>query len=206
MKAVLVNYNYDPIWLRDYPELEVTMYDRSDDGIERNLEQYGDIIKTPNIGNVDYDRLGWLVENYYNLPDVFLWSKSNLFKYISKEEFDFVKSRKEFTPLLTQDHTPRKDHKGVLSFYEDGMYHERADTHLYGSWVGHRTWREWAQFFHLPTEEYVPFAPGGNYVLTREAVHKQPQILYHTMRMMLPYSTLPGEAHLCERSYYLLWK
>ena len=41
MKAILINYNYDPTWLTDYPELEVTIYDRSDDGVERNLTQYG---------------------------------------------------------------------------------------------------------------------------------------------------------------------
>jgi hypothetical protein len=69
MKALLVNYNFDPAWLKDYLNLEVTIYDRSDDGIERNLTQYGAVYKTKNTGDVDYDKLTYLVENYDNLPD-----------------------------------------------------------------------------------------------------------------------------------------
>jgi len=57
MKAVLVNYNYTPEWLKNYPELGVTIYDRSDDGIERNLPQFGTVYKTQNLGDVDFDKL-----------------------------------------------------------------------------------------------------------------------------------------------------
>jgi len=99
MRALIVNYNFSPDWLKDYPELEITLYDRSDDGIERNLTQYGAVYKTRNKGDVDYDKLGWLIENYHNLPDVFLWSKSNLFKFITKEEWDNIKDNKEFQVL-----------------------------------------------------------------------------------------------------------
>src|SRR3990167_2122131 len=109
MKAVLINYAFDPVWLKDYPELEVTMYDRSDDGIERNLTQYGAVYKTSNKGDVDFDKLGWLIENYDNLPDYFLWSKSNLFKFITKEEWDKVKNNKVFTPIFTQTHKTYSD-------------------------------------------------------------------------------------------------
>ena len=210
MKATLINYNFDPAWLKDYPELEVTMYDRSDDGIERNLTQYGAIYKTPNKGDVDFDKLGWLIENYDNLPDYFLWSKSNLFKFITKEEWDKVKNNKVFTPIFTQTHKTYSDYRGMVCKYEGGIYKERAD-----SWFFHagldtsgqfNNWGDWIKYFHLPDEYFIPFAPGGSYILTPEKIRRYSRNFYEEMRNTLPYAQHPVEAHLCERSYYYLWR
>lgn len=209
MKAILVNYNYDPTWLKDYPELDVLIYDRSDDGVKRNLEQYGKVIYTENVGNVDFDKLNYLVDNYHDLPDVFLWGKSNLFKYISKEEFDQVKDNKTFTPLLTKNHKTYMDGNGWVCFYdEQGMYRERNDSWYLNSHPAlfARSFNEWASMFQIKAENYIPFAPGGNYILTKEKVHQYSKYLYEKMRDTLSYTKLPGEAHLAERSYFLLWR
>ena len=64
MKAILVNYNYDPTWLKDYPDLEVRLYDRTDTGFNVDLTQYGETYLTKNWGDVDYDKLSYLVEKY----------------------------------------------------------------------------------------------------------------------------------------------
>lgn len=210
MKALLVNYNFDPAWLKDYPELEVTMYDRSDDGVERNLTQYGEVIQTPNRGDVDHDKLTWLIENYDNLPEVFLWSKTNLFKFISNEEWDKVKNNKEFTPLLTQNHKTYSDQYGVVCKYVGGIYNERNDSWYLNAGLdtsgAFSSWTDWAQYIGLPSPRFLPFAPGGSYILTRERVHRYGRDTYEKMRDCLPYAQRPVEAHLCERSYYLLWK
>lgn len=210
MKATLVNYNFDPIWLKDYPELEVTLYDRSDDKIERNLIQYGAVYKTANKGDVDYDKLGWLIENYDNLPDVFLWSKSNLFKFITKEEFDLVKDNKKFTPLLTQNHRTYSDKLGVVCKYEGNIYKERNDSWYFNAGLDRsgrfNSWSDWAQYFHLPQEKFIPFAPGGSYILTKDLIYRYSKDFYEEMRNTLPYAMHPVEAHLCERSYYYLWR
>lgn len=216
MKACLVNYNYDPAWLKDYPELEVTLYDRSDDGIERNLTQYGKVYKTPNVGNVDLDKLSYLVDNYHNLPDVFLWGKSNLFKFISKEEWDKVKDNKDYTPLLTQNHQTYMDSSlpdggwNTVSMYQDGMYHERKGIvntlHQILPWKYFKTWEEWCAAFNIPCAGYIPFPPGGNFLLTKERVHRYGQDFYADMRDTLGYAQTPLEAQFAERSYHLLWK
>jgi hypothetical protein len=216
MKALLVNHNYDPVWLKEYPELEVTLYDRSDDAVGRDLSHYGEVYKVPNIGNVDYDKLTWLVENYHNLPDVFLWGKSNLFKYISQEEFNTVKDNKHFTPLLTQHHRVYADNTlpggglNAVSFYRDGMYHERMGIvntlHQLMTWKHFKSWEEWCHAFRVPCVGYIPFPPGGNFILTRERVHRYSRDYYDEMRSVLTYTKLPLEAQFCERSYYLLWR
>lgn len=208
MKAILVNYNYDPEWLKNYSELEVTIYDRSDDGIERNLTQYGRVYKTRNMGDVDFDKLGYLIENYDTLPEVFLWGKTNMFKYVDESTFQKALQANVFKPLLKSDHKIYDDKFGQVNFYRGEMYHERADSWFFNATTPKyfRTWEEWCLHFALPMEAYIPFAPGGNYILTREKVHRYSRDFYIEMRSFLDHAQRPAEAQACERSYYTLWR
>ena len=84
-------------WIKDYPDAEFVVYDRSE------VPMAG-AIKMPNIGSDLYDKFTYIIDNYDNLPDVAIYSKANIFKYITKKEFDLLKDNKTFTPLLTQTH------------------------------------------------------------------------------------------------------
>lgn len=199
MKYVLTHYSGDWSWVKEYTD-DFLIYNRTDEDIPNS-------IKRENVGDADYDRLSYICDNYYDLPEVFLLSKSNLFKFITKEEFDLVKNNDTFTPLLTQHHKTYSDEKGVVCFYQDGLYRERND-----SWYLHSipalsctSFYEWARHFFLPSPAYIPFAPGGNYILTRERVYRYGLDYYLAMRDTLPYCQNPGEAQLVERSLYLMW-
>ncbi len=209
MKAFLVNYNYTPTWLLDpkYSFLDYTIADRSDDGID-HLKDFDPkkVIKTENVGNVDYDKLNYLIDNYDTLPEVFLWGKTNLFKYITKEEYEKVKDNKEFTPLLTQNHEIYADSLGMVNFYSDGIYHERNPLLYSLAYKYCKDYPTFAQGFQLPSPNYVPFAPGGNYILTRERVHRYSRDFYIKMASILPYCAEPLEAFFCERAYCIMWK
>lgn len=210
MKAILVNYRHDPTWLLEYPEIEPIIYDRSDDGIERNLTKYGQVINTKNEGDVDYDKLGFLIEHYDNLPDVFVWGKSNLFKYVDEEFFKKAVLKGEFAPLLTLEHRIYSDKFGAVNYYQGDIYKERNDSWYFNAGLDSsgqfRNWNDWALNFGLPRESYIPFPPGGNFILTRERVHRYGKDIYEAMRDTLPYAKHPVEAHLCERSYFYLWR
>lgn len=207
MFKVLVNYNFTPDkeWIGD----DYLIYERSDDGIDhlKDFDQ-SKIIRTDNVGNVDYDKLSYLVDYYDELPDVFLWGKSNLFKYTTPEEFAKIKDRKDFTPVLTADHKTYSDNLGVVNYYQNGIYWERNNSWFlnqhYPKYIS--SWNEWADLFALPKPPYIPFAPGGNYILTKKAVYKYARDFYDEMRSYLPYSREPGEAQCAERSYYLMFK
>ena len=202
MKAILINYRYTPDWLKSY-DFDYIIYDRSEEDEWLKDFPKNRIIKTRNIGNADYDRISYLVDNYYNLPDIFLWSKSNLFKYISKEEFDALDKTK-FQPLLTQHH---KTYEPVCR-YVDGIYEEINNSWYLGSQpsIYYRNYGEFAKDFGLPSPDYLRFAPGGNYILTRERVHRYPIEFYDNLRNLLPYTVLPGEAQMLERTYLTLWE
>lgn len=207
MTNILINYNFTPDkeWIGD----DYLIYDRSDDGIDhlKDFDQ-SKIIKTENVGNVDYDKLCYLIDNYDNLPDVFLWSKSNLFKYITKEEYEKVKDNQTFTPLLTMNHKTYADNNGLVCYYEAGWFMERNNSWYFSQHSSKyvANFNEWANMFYLPRLSYIPFSPGGNYILTRETVHKYAKDFYIKMASMLPYQTLPAEAQCAERSYGLMWK
>lgn len=199
MKYVLVSYNNDPTWVKEYTN-DWLIFDRSDSPFD-----FPNTFHKPNVGQVDYDKLGYLVDNYDRLPDVFLWGKTNLFKSISEEEFKKVKDNKEFTPLLTRSHNT---YAQVCWYDENGMYREINNSWYVNSFPHEHfdTFKGWAEYFKLPNPVYLPFAPGGNYILTRERVHRYPKEFYAEMRSFLPYAQEPAEAQFAERSYYLLWK
>lgn len=206
MKAILVNYNFTAEWLKT-SDLDYYIYDRSED--KSYLQDFPQerILYTKNIGNVDYSKLSYLVDFYDNLPDVFLWGKTNLFKYITPEEYEKVKNNQSFTPLLTQHHKTYNDRFGEVCFYRGGMYYERNDSWYLGEQPAKyfKNYTEFATHFRLPSPRYLPFAPGGNYILTKEKVHKYGRDFYDELRSILPYCQLPGEAQMLERSYYTIW-
>ena len=205
MKYVLANYNYTPDWLPEYTN-DYIIFDQSESDEWLKDFPQSHVVKKEHKGNVDYDKLTYLAENYDSLPDVFVWGKTNLFKYISRGEFDEVKDNEVFTPLLTQGHRTYSDNIGVVCAYHGQMYYERNDNWYLVQFSSHYgSFSEWAKDFQLPSPPFIPFAPGGNYILTRETVHKYSRDYYERMASKLPYCTLPGEAHLAERSYYLMW-
>lgn len=207
MKAFLVNYNFSPTWLLE-SDLDYVIHDRSD--IKNYTKDFPEerVVREENVGNADYSKLMYLVDNYDDLPDVFLWGKSNLFKYISQEEYNAVKNNTTFTPLLTKNHKVYSDALGAVCFYAEGIYWERNNSWYLNQFATKyfNSYGEFAHAFQLPNPPYLPFPPGGNFILTRERVHRYSKDYYERMASILPYCQLPGEAQMCERAYYSMWK
>lgn len=220
MKIILSNYNFTPNWVKEYTE-DYFIYDRSDG--KEYLKDFPPekIGYVENIGSDIFDKFSWIIENYDSLPDVVLLSKSNIFKYITKKEFDKVKDNTTFTPLLTQNHKEVLCDYGMpepetpFSFYKDKMYYELN----YPSYLKeHRTkdeyWCYLDTFYHFPflrllglnNMKYIPFAPGSNYILPKGNILKHPKEFYEEIRRYLEWDRYPGEAMICERALYTLWK
>lgn len=98
MKYVVSSYNHDLSWLTDYTN-DFVVYDRSD----KQLPFSGAIV-VPNIGSDIYDKLTYIIDNYDNLPDVAVYTKANIFKYITKEEWDKICNNTTYTPIFTKHH------------------------------------------------------------------------------------------------------
>lgn len=199
MKVIATHYQGDWSWIPKYTD-DFFIYNRSD-------EQIPNSIPRENWGDADYDKLNYLIDNYYELPDVFMLTKSNLFKYISEDEFEKVKNNQEFTPLLTFNHKTYADQAGQVCYYERGIYWERNDSWYLSSVPSKyfQNYHEFAKAFLLKDPPYLPFAPGGNYILTKERIHRYARDFYMGLAEILPYCSRPGEAQMLERSYYGIW-
>ena len=79
MKYVISRFNHNIDWLSEYTT-DIVLYDRSEKPLPNS-------IVVPNIGTDWYDKFTFIIDNYDNLPEVAVYTKANLFKYITKEEF-----------------------------------------------------------------------------------------------------------------------
>ena len=196
MNLITSRYNHDISWIKDYEWESVTIYDRSEKPVENS-------IIVPNIGSDLYDKLTYIIQNYENIPKEAIYTKANIFKYISTEEFELVRNNTTFTPLLTQHH---KTYMPVC-YYADGIYWE-INNFWYLNGVPLRYWNEYNELIgnRFKHQAYKPFAPGSNYILTRENILKYPKSFYEKLRSFLEYERYPGEAFLLERDLYNIFK
>ncbi len=196
MKYVISRYNHDTEWISEYSN-DIVMYDRSENALEGSRV-------VPNRGSDIFDKFTYIIDNYDNLPDVAVYTKCNLFKYITKEEFDKVKDNNTFTPLLTQHH---KTYMPVC-YYEKGMYYEINNFWYLGAHKpkSEKAVEELSDLLGLRSLQYVPFAPGSNYILPKENILKHSKEFYEKLRSYLAWDRYPGEAQIIERGLYNLWK
>lgn len=206
---MISRYNQDISWIGEYAP-SCILYDRSE------YPMRGSNI-VPNLGTDIADKLHYIITNYNNLPDVCVYSKANLFKYITKEEFDRVKDNKEFTPLLTMNHketrydgteayVKRHGTDKDVSFYKDGIYWEISNLWYLSSHPCKYDPLEIMETLGIRDMEYLPFAPGSGYILTRENILKNTVEKYIKLLNYLTHAVYPGEAQVVERGLYTLFK
>lgn len=196
MRYIISRYNHNMTPILEYAKNYV-LYDRSE-------EPLPEAIKVKNIGSDIYDKFTFIIDNYDNLPDVAVYTKANLFKYITKEEFDNIKNNKTFTPLLTQHH---KVYEPVCR-YNNGMYEEinnywYLDVHKPKS---KESAEELKDLLGMRNREYNAFAPGSSYILPKENILQHSKDFYIKLRSFLDWAVYPGEAQMIERSLYYLWQ
>lgn len=194
MKYILSRYNHDISWLKEYTN-DFVIYDRSEQPLSNT-------IVVPNVGSDIYDKFSFIIDNYDNLPDVAVYTKANLFKYITKEEFDKVKDNKTFTPLLTQNH---KVYYPICGYNLEGMYCEVNNYWYLGSHPAKHE-DKINMIFRMSERNYNIFAPGSNYILPKGNILKHPKSLYEQLRSYLDWDVYPGDAQLIERNLWYLWQ
>lgn len=200
MKYIISRYEHDLSWLSAYTS-DYILYDRSEISLQG-------AIKVRNVGSDLYDKFTFIIDNYDNLPDVAIYTKANIFKYVSKEEFDQIKDNRTFTPILTQNHKTYADDRGTVCFYKNGIYYERnepwyIDAHPLERLENYTDLQELLGTWNM---RYVPFAPGSNYILPKENILKHSKEFYQRLRSYLEWNVYPGEAMVIERGLYTLWQ
>lgn len=197
------NYNADISWILDYTDNYV-IYDRSDTDEWIKPFDPKKVIKVPNIGWDIYDKLTYIIDNYDNLPESVILTKGNIFKYITKEEFDKICNNTFFTPLFTKYH---RTYMPVCFYDKDGVFNE-INNSWYLRALPVKYFKSYNQFIKplgIESSKYLRFAPGSNYLVTKENIHKHPKAFYEKLRQCVEYGATPGEAQIIERFLYTLW-
>ena len=206
---IVSRYNQDISWVQEYAP-NMILYDRSDNPIPGS-----NIV--PNLGTDIADKLHFIISNYNNLPLVAIYTKANLFKYITKEEFDKVKNNSFFTPLLTMGHKEVK-YDGTeeyikrhgtdknVSYYDNGIYWEINNMWYLNEHPIKHDPKEVMKTLGIDNLQYVPFAPGSNYILTAQDIRKHPIELYHKLYNYIHWCVYSGESQIIERGLYTIWR
>jgi len=189
----------DVDWIAKYAP-SMILYDRSDEPVPGS-----NIV--PNLGTDISDKLHYIITNYNNLPPVAVYTKANLWKYISQPEFDKVKNNQSFTPLLTMNHRTYDDANGKpVCYYKDGIYYETNNGWYLNEQPLKYDPKEIMAFTGIDKLDYVPMAPGSNYILTAEDIRRHPVEFYIKLYNYLTYCVYPAEAMILERSLYTIWR
>lgn len=198
MKYFISSYNQDCEWVKDYTD-DFEIWEQGKDNSMPHR-------KVPHGGSDICDKFGWIIENYNKLPDKVVLAKANLFKYITKEEYDIIKNNNTFTPILTQYHKTYADGVSQVNFYRDNIYWERNDGWYLAAHMATRA-EELLRALNIIDMKYLPFAPGANYILPKENILKYDRDWYEYLRSFLISGTnlYPGEAQIMERGLYTLW-
>src|SRR3990167_6427724 len=194
MKYIISRYGQNIDWVTDYTD-DYVLYDRSPTPLK------GAIV-VPNIGSDLLDKFNYIVDNYDNLPEVAVYTKANIFKFISKQEFDKIKDNKIFTPLLTMNHRTYMP----ICFYQDDIYWEINNLWYLGVHRVKDDPMELMSFLGISNMKYLPFAPGSNYILPKENILTHAKEFYQKLISYIDYDVYPGECHIIERALYTLWK
>lgn len=206
---VISSYNNDVSWVPTYTENYV-IYDRSDIEVPHEGVDPKKLIKSPNVGYNLYDYFTFIIDNYENLPDCIIFAKGNIFpRHLRQEYFDSVMNNDFFTPLIDRKMHGRSS--WPISFFDkkDGLFHE-LNTSWYTKYFKTKYFKKYLDFLRFCFKNqvwqiYTRFAPGANYIVTKEHILRLPKVFYENLRTFVSHTTLPGEAHIVERALYDIW-
>ena len=206
---VIHNYNYNVGNLGINFDNSI-IFDCSDDK-NQNMEKItAEIIQTNNYGHNLISYLTYIIDNYDYLPLNIAFLKSNIIgRHVTPIYWKNNYQNNHYT-LLWEDPTPRIYKKNSAGYrLGPGLFIE-----LNNSWYvwdhPHRYFTDYNDmldflFIDSVHPAWVPFAPGGCYIVERRQILKYPKSFYQGLVVILEYGFLPSEAYILERMLHTIW-
>ena len=191
-------------WIKKLNPRKYIVYNKGFQDLPSELKN----IRIKNVGYNLYSYLLFIIENYDNLPGKIIFCKNNIFKrHIKKEYFEELITRNTYTSL---DEIYEK-HKYPISIkLSDGSF-----TEINNSWYKFKYERlyfaDYNEFYkfifntnNIP--HYLKFAPGANYLVTRENILLRTKNFYLNLLLFISHSQFSCESHFLERSLDSIWQ
>jgi len=203
---VVSRYNEDIYWVQDYSS-NITVYNKG--------QQIADMstIISDNFGGNQYDICRFIYDNYDNLPESIVFIQGNPFDHCCKSIFDKLVDNVTFTSLEDYTHIAesdmhRKGPDGGYMEYNNSWFIEAHNT-ANGLWCKFPTFDSFmhslfSDYEHL---EWIRFAPGSQYIVTRENCLRYSREFWKKLMTYFPTTKVNGgtEAHLVERALWYIF-
>lgn len=207
--GVISVYDADPRYL--FPLLgESVVFDQStkrlaDSGALNGVVNRRD---APHVGHDLKNNLDWVYENYENLPPVVAFLKGNTVpRHVSSvTALKNLLDRRILTPLWQESEKTSHNSFRASQLGPNLLLEENSSWYLQGPRVFAR-YEDLLRFvFDDPViPRFVPFAPGGNYLVPAENLKNAPKEVYAFLSHISSYKFFPPEAWAVERLLWTLW-
>ena len=167
------------------------------------------IVNKENLGGNQKDIFDFIYDNYENLPEVMVFLQADPFPHCNKERLNSLIDNKKFTTLESYQNIP----EGGWYKRIDGEYgelnnswflqmHGNLDVPLKYNSFDEFMNKYFTNYSHL---DFLPFAPGSQYIIPKENALYYPEWVYKMWSDDLSSCISPREAHLIERSLFLIF-
>jgi len=206
---VVSNYYNDLSWVPEYTDNYI-VYDQSDVPIYPPKLNRNKVIKSKHLGHNIRDYCTFIIDHYDELPERIIFATGNVFpRHVPHEYFDNVVNNDYYTPLMfIRKHRVQWP---TTFFSSNGLFCE-LNTSWYLNYHPTKYFHDYNDFLRFCYRDaiiprYVEFAPGANYVVTKEQIRKYPRVFYENLRTFVSHCSkaIPGESHIIERALHTLW-
>ena len=212
-KLIITDFNHLPenpkdFWMDEYTDNYI-VYDKA-----HRFNETNKIVHKENLGSNIHEIFEFIYSHYDDLPEIMIFCKGNVFpRHCSEDKFKKIINNTEFTPIQNYIRNTPKYSPNIYSYVDDNdLYYEKPievnatvnrihkskyifsysqllDEIFEDSYVG----------------EYICFAPGANYIITKNDALKFNKNFYKTMLGFISWTTIPGESYLFERAMITIY-
>jgi hypothetical protein len=189
---------------------QYVIYNKSGRSLGQELDSRA--ITVENIGYNLSSYLRYIISNYSSLPSRVAFVKSDIFpRHISESYFKkTIQSARDFVPLA--DHRTWEGMNWPASYagYDNMLYEINNSWYrFHHERIYFSTFNAFLYFFFAvdesSTPQYLRFAPGGNYIVSRERIRSHSITFYQNLLDIISSTQRACENHYLERSLGIIW-
>jgi hypothetical protein len=210
---IITDYNHLPqdlsqSWVNKYAK-NYLIYDRAD-----RWDENDNIKKQINVGENIYDMFDFIVNNYENLPEIMVFVKADVIpRHCGEDKFEkIINNNKVFTPIENYTRTVPGYTPGAYAYVDenDGYMESSNEVNYVITIHPCKYLSSYQQFLYEVYENpsfynYIRFAPGGNYLITKNDILKYNKKFFNMVRELVSWDIRPGEAFIIERALYTIF-
>jgi hypothetical protein len=148
--------------------------------------------------------LNFIIERYYNLPDIVVFCKNNIYpRHVSEENFVRLSQRNVYTPIV-ETSTWDRIRFPIAAISSVGDYLELNNS-FYARKKKGRFFSNFNHFFQFifpysPIPTYLRFGPGANLVVPRSHILLRSKAFYENLLFFIDYEQHALESYFIERA------